>query len=248
PESLAPEKRAKSALHMANPVASLKLLQSHKELSGLAIALTIFYLAHNALPTVWAVYTQQRYNWGPLQIGLSLTCVGVCAAIVSGGLVGRYVKKFGERFSVLTGLCYGVLGFLGFAIAWRGWMVLAAIPFIALWGVAGPAIQSIMSRRVDHSSQGKLQGAINSLRSITQMVAPVMFTQIFAYAISPRSRVYLPGAPYFLSAVLLTTSMLVAAWVLRGYVSAVIPSVGAPPPRRQPLAELRLVLTPDSRL
>jgi DHA1 family tetracycline resistance protein-like MFS transporter len=230
PESLAPEKRAKSAWHMANPVGSLKLLQSHKDLSGLAIALTIFYLAHNALPTVWAVYTQQRYNWGPLQIGLSLTCVGVCAAIVSGGLVGRYVKKFGERFSVLSGLCYGVLGFLGFAIAWRGWIVLAAIPFIALWGVAGPAIQSIMSRRVDHSSQGKLQGAINSLRSITQMVAPVMFTQIFAYAISPRSRVYLPGAPYFLSAILLTISMLVAAWVLRGYVAPVIASVGAPEP------------------
>src|SRR5262249_8562980 len=228
--SLAPEKRAKSAWHMANPVGSLKLLQSHKDLSGLAIALTIFYLAHNALPTVWAVYTQQRYNWGPLQIGLSLTCVGVCAAIVSGGLVGRYVKKFGERFSVLTGLCYGVLGFLGFAIAWRGWMVLAAIPFIALWGVAGPAIQSIMSRRVDHSSQGKLQGAINSLRSITQMVAPVMFTQIFAYAISPRSRVYLPGAPYFLSAVLLTISMLVAAFVLRGYIAPAIAPVTTPQP------------------
>jgi MFS transporter, DHA1 family, tetracycline resistance protein len=220
PESLAPEKRAKSAWHMANPLGSLKLLQSHKELSGLAIALTLFYLAHNALPTIWAVYVQQRYSWGVRQIGLSLAAVGICAAIVSGGLVGGYVKRFGERFSVISGLCYGVLGFLGFAIAWRGWMILAAIPFIALWGVAGPAIQSIMSRRVDHSSQGKLQGAVNSLRSITQMVAPVIFTQLFSYAISPRSRIYLPGAPYFLSAILLTMSLLVAAYVTRGIMSA----------------------------
>ncbi len=220
PESLAPEKRAKSAWHMANPVGSLKLLRSHKDLSGLAIALTIFYLAHNALPTVFVVYTQERYRWSPLQIGLSLACIGICAALVSGGLVGRYVKEFGERFSVLSGLCYGVLGFLGFAIAWRGWMLLASIPFIALWGVAGPAIQSIMSRRVDHSSQGKLQGAINSLRSITTMVAPVMFTQVFSYAIAPGSRLRLPGAPYFLSAVLLSMSLLVAAVVTRGIVSA----------------------------
>jgi DHA1 family tetracycline resistance protein-like MFS transporter len=237
PESLAPEKRAKSAWHMANPVGSLKLLRSHKDLSGLAIALTIFYLAHNALPSVWAVYTQKRYDWGPLQIGLSLTCVGVFAAIVSGALVGRYVKKFGERFSVLSGLGYGVMGFLGFAIAWRGWMALASIPFIALWGVAGPAIQSIMSRRVDHSSQGKLQGAINSLRSITQMVAPVMFTQIFSYAISPRS-VYLPGAPYFLAAMLLSTSLLVAAYVTRGFVAGpVVAAVGAAEPAPEPVAQ-----------
>jgi MFS transporter, DHA1 family, tetracycline resistance protein len=226
PESLAPEKRAKSAWHMANPLGSLKLLQSHKDLSGMAIALTIFYLAHNALPSVWAVYVQERYNWDPLQIGLSLACVGVFAAVVSGGLVGRYVKKFGERFSVLSGLCYGVLGFLGFALAWRGWMIFGAIPFIALWGVAGPAIQSIMSRRVDHSSHGKLQGAIGSLRSITMMVAPVMFTQVFSYAIAPGTRLHLPGAPYYLAAVLLAISLLVAAYVTRGFVSApsVVPS------------------------
>jgi DHA1 family tetracycline resistance protein-like MFS transporter len=216
PESLAPERRAKSAWHMANPLGSLTLLRSHRDLSGLASALTIFYLAHNALPTVFVIYTQYRYGWNERQVGFSLAVIGVCAALVSGGLVGPYVKKFGERFSVLSGLCYGVLGFLGFALAWRGWFLLASIPLIALWGVAGPAIQSLMSRRVDHTSQGKLQGAINSLRSITGMVAPLIFTQVFAYSISPRTALHLPGAPYFLSAVLLTTSLLVAALVTRG--------------------------------
>lgn len=218
PESLVPERRAKSAWHMANPLGSLTLLRSHRELSGLAGALTIFYLAHNALPTVFVLYTQYRYGWNPSQVGFSLACIGVCAAVVSGGLVGPYVKKFGERFSVLSGLCYGVLGFLGFALARRGWMLLASIPFIALWGVAGPAVQSLMSRRVDHSSQGKLQGAINSLRSITTMVAPIIFTQVFAYAISPRTAIPFPGAPYFLAGLLLATSWLVAAYVTRGVV------------------------------
>jgi len=220
PESLVPERRAKSAWHMANPLGSLTLLGSHRELSGLASALTIFYLAHNALPTVFVVYTQQRYHWTPRQIGFSLAVIGVCAAVVSGGLVGPYVKKFGERFSVLSGLCYGVLGFLGFALASRGWMLLASIPLIALWGVAGPAIQSLMSRRVDHSSQGKLQGAINSLRSITTMVSPVLFTQVFAHAISPHSAIQLPGAPYFLAAVLLSSSLMVAIYVTRGLTPA----------------------------
>jgi DHA1 family tetracycline resistance protein-like MFS transporter len=231
PESLAREKRAKSAWHMANPLGSLTLLRSHRDLSGLASALTIFYLAHNALPTVFVLYTEYRYGWNERQVGFSLAMIGVCAAVVSGGLVGPYVKKFGERFSVLSGLCYGVLGFLGFALAWRGWFLLASIPLIALWGVAGPAIQSLMSRRVDHSSQGKLQGAINSLRSITGMIAPVIFTQVFAYAISVRRSVHLPGAPYYLAAVLLTTSLLVAAYVTRGMGRAAAAiAVAAPEP------------------
>jgi len=232
PESLAPERRAKSAWHMANPLGSLTLLRSHRELSGLASALTIFYLAHNALPSVFVLYTEYRYGWNERQVGFSLAVIGVCAAVVSGGLVGPYVKRFGERFSVLSGLCYGVLGFVGFALAWRGWFLLASIPLIALWGVAGPAIQSLMSRRVDHTSQGKLQGAINSLRSITGMVAPVIFTQVFAYAISPRSALHLPGAPYYLAAILLFSSLAMAAYVTRGFAAASITPVpqaeGAP--------------------
>ncbi len=215
PESLPPERRAKSAWHMANPVGSLNLLRSHPELAGLSVVTTLYYLAHNSLPSVWALYTEFRYDWNRRDVGLSLAVVGICAAVVSGALVGPFVKRFGERRSLLSGLFFGVLGFAGFALASRGWMILAVIPFIALWGIAGPAMQSLMSRRVDPSSQGKLQGAINSLRAITGMAGPVLFTQAFAAAISPRAILHLPGAPYFVAALLLFASLTLAAYVAR---------------------------------
>ncbi len=191
PESLPPERRAKSAWHMANPLGSLNLLRSHRVLAGLATVVTLYYLAHTSLPSMWALYTEERYGWSRRDVGFSLAAVGVCASLISGILVGPFVKRFGERRSVLFG------------------------PFIALWGIAAPAIQSLMSRRVDPSSQGKLQGAINSLRAITGMVGPVLFTQIFALAISPRASIHLPGAPYYLAAVLLLSSLLLAAYVTR---------------------------------
>jgi len=57
-------------------------------------------------------------------------------------------------------------GLLGIpASATRGWMIFATIPFDWLVGIAGPAMQSLMSQRVDPTSQGKLQGAINSIRA-----------------------------------------------------------------------------------
>lgn len=233
PESLLPEKRAKSAWHMANPLGSLRLLRSHPELAGLSVVVTLYYLAHNSLPSMWALYTEYRYAWNRRDVGLSLAIVGVSAAIVSGVLVGPFVKRFGERLSVLAGLLFGTLGFVGFAMATHGWVLLAVIPFIALWGIAAPAIQSLMSRRVDASSQGKLQGAINSLRAITGMGGPVLFTQIFAVAISPRSSTHLPGAPYYLAAALLLSSLLLAVYVTR-------PGPEATGPEQQPSGSFHL--------
>ena len=215
PESLAKEKRAKSAWHMANPLGSLTLLRSHPELAGLSVVVILYYLAHQALQSVWVLYTEYRFGWNTRDVGISLGVVGISAVIVSGGLVGPYVKKFGERFSLVSGLLYGTLGFVGFALSWKGWGMLASIPFIGLWGVAGPAMQSLMSRRVDVTSQGKLQGAINSLRALTGMVGPVLFTQVFSAAIAPGTRFHLPGAPYYLAALLLFGCLLVALAVTR---------------------------------
>jgi DHA1 family tetracycline resistance protein-like MFS transporter len=132
------------------------------------------------------------------------------------------VKKFGERFSLTSGLFYGVLGFVGFGIAWRGWGALASIPFIALWGVAGPAMQSLMSQRVDASSQGKLQGAINSLRALTGMAGPVLFTQVFSATIAQDARWHLPGSAYYLAAALLLSAMAMAVAVTRRHAGSTI--------------------------
>jgi DHA1 family tetracycline resistance protein-like MFS transporter len=213
PESLPPEKRAKSAWHMANPLGSLTLLRSKAELGWLAVVNTIHYLAHQSLPSVFVLYTEYRYGWTERGVGLALAAVGICAAAVSGGMVGPYVKRFGERSSLLSGLLFGVLGFAGMAIAPKSWAMFAAIPFIALWGVAGPAMQSLMSQHVDPSSQGKLQGAINSLRALTGMVGPLIFTQVFAVAISAKAILHVPGAPYYLAAFLLGAGLLLAMLV-----------------------------------
>jgi len=215
PESLPRERRAKSAWHMANPLGSLRLFRSHPELSGLAVVITFYYLAHQSLISIWALYTEYRYAWNNRDVGLSLAVVGVSSALVSGVLVGPLVKRIGERRSLLLGLMFGTLGYLGFAFASRGRTVLAVIPLIALWGIAAPPLQSLMSRCVDHSSQGKLQGGINSVRALTGMAGPLIFTQVFALAISPKASLHFPGAPYFLAAILLSSSLAVAAYVTR---------------------------------
>ena len=209
PESLSRDRRKEFALRRANPVGSLTLLRSHHELWRLATIQFLAYLAHNVF-SVWALYAIFRYNWDQLTIGISLMVVGVCTAIISGGLTGRMVKRFGEKRTLYIGQFFGSAGMFLAGLARSGAMLFASLPIISLWNISMPAAQSMMTHRVNEREQGELQGAIQSMRSITFIIGPVLFSQVFSWFINPKHSIHVPGAPYFLAAALLFTAMLMS--------------------------------------
>jgi DHA1 family tetracycline resistance protein-like MFS transporter len=209
PESLPIEKRASFAWAKANPLGSLTLLRSHPRLLGLALVAFLYNIAHDSLPSVFVLYADYRYQWGERMVGICLAAVGIASTIVSAVFVGPLVKRLGERSALLMGLGFGVLGFGMYGWAPTGAWFLAGIPFISLWGIASPAFQALMSRRVEPSEQGRLQGALASMSGVTGMIGPLLFTQIFAFGISS-STLHLPGSPYWLASALLLASLTVA--------------------------------------
>ena len=209
PESLPRDRRKEFALSRANPVGSLTLLRSHHELWRLATIQFLAYVAHNVF-SVWALYAIFRYNWDQLTIGISLMVVGVCTAIISGGLTGRMVKRFGEKRTLYIGQFFGSAGMFLAGLARTGAMLFASIPIISLWNISMPAAQSMMTHRVNEREQGELQGALQSMRAITFIIGPVLFSQVFSWFINPKHPIHLPGAPYFLAAALLFTAMLMS--------------------------------------
>jgi DHA1 family tetracycline resistance protein-like MFS transporter len=211
PESLPRQRRMAFAWRRANPVGSLVLLRSHHELLGLAAVAFLGYLAHQVLPNTSVLYMSYRYEWGTAAVGLMLAGVGVAAMIVQGGLVRPVTARFGERLTLLGGLLSGAAGFFVYGVAPEGWMFCLGIPIMAFWGLAGPATQALMTRRVRPSEQGQLQGAIASINGVTGLMGPALFTQVFAYFIGPGASWRLPGAP-FLSASLLLIASAVIAW------------------------------------
>jgi len=214
PESLPEEKRAPFIWSKANPVGALDLLRSHPRLLGLALITFLANMAHDSLPSVFVLYTDYRYHWGERMVGFCLAVVGVASTIVAALFVGPLVKRLGERRALLIGLSFGALGFAVYGWAPSGGWFLAGIPLFAIWGLAGPAFQALMSRRVEASAQGRLQGALASLSGITGMIGPPLFTQIFAFGISSKT-VHWPGAPFWTSALLLCASLLVALLIAR---------------------------------
>jgi len=207
PESLPARLRsARFSWRRANPLGALKLLRSQPELLGLAGINFVSNLAHIVLSSTFVLYAGFRYGWDERAIGLTLAGVGVCSALVQGGLVRVFVARYGERRALLTGLAAGTLGFAIFGLAQTGAIFLIGVPVMALWGLTGPALQGLMTRRVGASQQGQLQGAGSSLNGIAQMIGPPLFTQTFAYFTQLQRAWHLPGAPFLLAGILLVAA------------------------------------------
>ncbi|PYK29274.1 MAG: tetracycline resistance MFS efflux pump [Verrucomicrobia bacterium] len=226
PESLPQDRRKEFALRRANPVGSLVLLRSHPELWRLATIQFLAYIAHNAF-SVWALYAIYRFDWTGNMVGRSLTVVGICTAAISAGVTPFMVRRFGEKRTLYIGQFFGAVGMFVAGLAGSGWVLFASIPIISLWNISMPAAQSMMTHRVSEREQGELQGAIGSMRSITFVIGPILFSQIFAYFINPKHSFHVPGAPYYLGAALLFAAMTMSTRIRPDPVShAVTPDSG----------------------
>jgi DHA1 family tetracycline resistance protein-like MFS transporter len=215
PESLPRDQRKPFSWKRANPVGSLRLLRSHAELLGLAGVGFLYYLAHQVLQSVFVLYAGFRYQWNERTVGLTLAVVGLCSAIVQGGLVRRVVPRIGERRALLIGLACGVAGMAVFGLAATGPAFLVGVPVLAIQGFYGPSAQGLMTRRVGASSQGELQGANTSLMGVAGLIGPGLFTMIFARAIAPDAPWQLPGAPFLVASALLLGAVVLAWRVTR---------------------------------
>ncbi|MGQ0800581.1 MAG: TCR/Tet family MFS transporter [Pseudomarimonas sp.] len=203
PESLPVERRRPFEVRSANPLGSLRLLRSYPQVGGLVIANVLSQLAHYVLPAVFVLYAGYRYGWGQDRVGYVLALVGVCNVIVQAVLMRRLVKRFGERNCLLAGLLSGSAGFVVQALAPTGPIFLLAVPLLAMWGLAGPSSQALITRQVAEDQQGRLQGALTSAVSLTGVFGPATFASVFAASIAVGAGFSLPGAAFLLAAVLL---------------------------------------------
>ena len=211
PESLPVEKRTtRFDWSHANPLGSLLLLKRYPQVFGLAAVVFIANLAHYVYPSIFVLFADYMYQWGPREVGWVLAAVGVCSVIVQGGLVGRIVHAIGERRALLLGLSCGMLGFGIYGFADHGWMFLVGIPISAIWGLAAPSTQALITRQVGPEVQGRIQGALMSLVSMAGIIGPGIFAGSFGWFIGPRAPVHLPGAPFLIAALLLGAAIAIA--------------------------------------
>ncbi len=211
PESLAKEHRRPFEWKRANPMGSLMQLKKYRGVGGLIVSLIFVYIAGHAVQSTWTFFNIEKFQWSNTLMGISLTVIGLLIAIVQGGLI-RYINpKLGDEKSIYVGLGLYSLGLFLFSFATEGWMMFVFLIPYCLGGIAGPALQSIISGNVPKNEQGELQGTLTSLMSATSIVGPLLMTNLFAWFTRPEGDVKFAGAPFFAGAILMLISAVVAA-------------------------------------
>jgi DHA1 family tetracycline resistance protein-like MFS transporter len=211
PESLAPERRIKRFdWRKANPIGSLTLLRSHPDLLGLASLMFLFHMAHYVLPAIFVLYTGHRYGWSMQEVGLMLMITGLLGIVVQAGLVGPVVKRIGERGALLLGLFCGAAGFTIYGLAPTQEVYWAGMPVFALMGFAQPGLQGLMTRKVAPHEQGQLQGANSSIAGLTGLMAPGLYTVVFAWSLRNEATAHMPGLAVLLAGALLAIGFVLA--------------------------------------
>ncbi|QDT08311.1 TCR/Tet family MFS transporter [Planctomycetes bacterium K23_9] len=218
PESLPPEKRSPFTIANANPFNSIKHLRAYPFVAGIAIVFVCKALAQRGLENVWVLSTNYRFGWDEMTNGKALCLVGIMAIIVQGGMVRPVIKRLGERKAILIATVISAIAFLAYGLASEGWMMYWIIVVGSLGGIAGPAIQSLITSRVDETEQGKIQGALTSLTSVTNVIAPLFFTAgLFKFFTSEAAPVKIPGAPFLVGALLLIVALFIAISVFKRF-------------------------------
>lgn len=210
PESLTPEHRRSFSWKRSNPIGTLIQLKKYPTVIGLAVCLFIVYFAGHAVQSVWTFYTMQKFKWDEDIVGYSLGFIGLLIALVQGGLIRVAIPKLGQERSIWIGLILYGIGMLLFAIADKSWMMFAYMIPYALGGIAGPALQGVMTNEVPANEQGELQGGLTSLMSLSSIFGPWFMTYVFYYFTSNKTSVYLPEAPYYIATVLMFIGALLA--------------------------------------
>lgn len=199
PESLAPEKRRAFTKRDLNPFGSI--LDAFR-LPGLMLPLILifaFEFANMVYPTLWAFWTREVFGWGTALIGISLASYGIAVAFTQGVVMRFMLPRLGEYRTLIFSIICAIAAFVAFGLTGSVWVMFSFIIVAALADMAPPTMTAMMANMVSEDRQGLLQGVIASLGSIAAVIAPMVVTGVFQFFADAEAPVYLPGAPFLLS-------------------------------------------------
>lgn len=207
PESLPKDRRRPFSLKRANPLSSF---QSVSALGGVRALLVVFFIYQVALfvyPAVWAFFGREQFDFSVREIGLTLFVFGISMGLSQAVLVGPVVKRFGPYKTAMFGMVLELVIFIAFAFIMQSWLVWFLVALSGLGSIVMPALQGIMSRAADDDQQGELQGVLGSIAALATIISPLVMTQTFAYFSREGAAIYLPGAPFVLSSLMIVACL-----------------------------------------
>ena len=215
PESLSVDNRRNFNLKRANPIGAFMNIRKRPSLYGLLFSLFLVYVASHSIQGNWSYFTMYKFHWDEKMVGISLGVIGLLVGLVQGVLIRWINPILGNEKSIYIGLALYTLGLSLFAMATESWMVFLFLVPYCLGGIAGPAMQAVISSKVDASEQGEIQGTLSSLMSASTIIGPPLMSSVFYYFTHNDAPFKFAGAPFVLGASLMLISTIIAFFSFR---------------------------------
>lgn len=184
PESLKEESRSKSiSLSSLNPFVQLGAVLSVKSLKYIFLSAFLLWLPGGALQAIFSQMTIDSFNWSPTLIGLTFSIMGIQDIVSQGLIMPRLIKNLKDETIVLLGMFFEAIGygFIAVSILMDYSPLLIMGMFIFAFGdsIFGPSFNGLISKTVDNSSQGKVQGGSQAIQALARIAGPILGGQIY---------------------------------------------------------------------
>lgn len=181
------------------------------EIIGELLLINFIYISAFSMMQINAsILWKEHYSLSPAEIGNIFGIIGVFSAIVQGGLIGVFQKKFGLNKMLLWGCPIAGLGLTLIPMPSMEWFYpvqILAILLLALSnGLLMPSINSLVSLHSPSNAQGSMLGILQSMGSLARAIGPVISG--FLYAQYYR-------LPYFAGGFLMLITFLMASLLYR---------------------------------
>lgn len=184
PESLDKKNRLKEiTLVRLNPFIQLANLLSMKNLNRILISAFLLWIPNGSLQAVFSQFSMDTFNWKPAIIGLMFSIMGVQDIISQGFIMPKLLRRLRDKQIAILGMISEIIGYSLIALStlFSFYPLFIVGMFIFGFGdsIFGPSFNGMLSKSVDSSEQGRIQGGSQSIQALARMIGPIIGGQIY---------------------------------------------------------------------
>ncbi|WP_317311633.1 MFS transporter [Clostridium thermobutyricum] len=184
PESLDNNNRLKKITFVRlNPFTQLISVLSIKNLKRLLISGFLLWITSESFQALFSQFTMNTFNWTPAIIGLILSIMGIQDIISQGFIMPKLLIKLSDIKITVLGMVSEIIGYA--FIAASGLLAFYPLFIIGMFifgfgdSIIGPSFNGMISKSVDDSEQGRIQGSSQSIQSLARIIGPIIGGQIY---------------------------------------------------------------------
>jgi DHA1 family tetracycline resistance protein-like MFS transporter len=167
------KQRELGASHRPSRWAATGEAARHPVIGRLMLVTFLVGFAFTGIESIFGLWTQARFGWGPREVAFAFMIVGIASSITQLLLTARLSERYGQGTMLAVGMgitmiCIGLQ-----PLSTGGPMTIALMTFSAIGqSVAWPNVSALISETADPHRQGQILGLNNAMGALARFVGP----------------------------------------------------------------------------